>query len=302
MAVSYQELLPVTLFKPEVLRALKNNVGGLRNVVNNTGIIVGNEIRFPYGSTDGIAKEINPGSPVVPDPLIATRATAAITPYEASTQVFQQDLNASNSAAEIRAMAAEKVAGSAENRFAKTILDALAQYDTTEMELGDYQTPFDVDAMIELDVQATRHHWGSAGRYLLLPPQAKQALMKDEKFFKIWSIYQGERVTGNATKTSDNDNAINWVPYMGWNVAFMGVEGDNGALVGLPTAADTSVMGYAWLKNGVGFGMNSGVEVSVDRMPQLEGTPLLFKANSSCGAVIIDTNRVFGIKISPTYA
>lgn len=300
MPVTYQELLPVPLFVPEVTRKLRNNVGGLRNVVNNRGIIVGNEIKFPFGSTDGIAKQVNPGSPVIPDALVATRTTATIVPYEASCTVYQQDLNASNSAAEIRAMAAEKVANSMENRFSKTILDALAQYDDTDMQQGSNATDFNVNSLIDLGVKATRHNWGSAGRYLLLPPQAQNTLMKDENFLKVWSIYNGQKVVNTPVKSTEEDNTLNWVPYMGFNIAFMGNAGDN-SLVGLPTAADNSAMGFAFVGSRVGFGMNANMDVTIDRMPQLEGTPLLFKANSSCGSVIIDKEAVIGIKIKPTY-
>lgn len=300
MSVTYTELLNVPFFVPEVTRLLKNNVGGLRNVVNNKGMVVGNEIKFPTASTDGIAKEVNPGSPVIAEGLVATRVSAKIVPYEASCTVYQQDLNASNSAAEIRALAAEKVVSNAENRYSKTILDALEEYDSVHMELGDGNTDFTVESMVNLNTIATRHHWGQNDRFLVLPPQAQDKLMKDQKFLEIWSAYNGKAIFERFGKNTDEDTNINWVPYMGFNIAFMGQAGDN-SVVGLPTAADGSAMGFAFIGKRVGFGMNSDMEVSIDRLPALEGTPLLFKANSSCGATIIDREGVVGIKIKAEY-
>lgn len=300
MAVTYQELLNVPFFVPEVTRLLHNNVGGLRNVVNNKGIVVGNEIRFPKASTDGIAKEVNPGSPVIAESLVATRVAARITPYEASCTVYQQDLNASNSAAEIRSLAAEKVVSSAENRYSKTILDALSEYDSANMEVGGAAAHFDVNMLIDLNTMATRNYWGQNDRYLILPPQAQATLMKDQKFYEQWSAFYGKRVAERGAKATADSNEMLWTPYMGFNIAFMGNAGDN-TVVGLPTAADGSAMGFAFLGSRVGFGMNRDMEVSIDRLPQLEGTPLLFKANSSCGATIIDPKAVIGIKVDAQY-
>ncbi|MDR0367073.1 MAG: hypothetical protein LBH41_00660 [Rickettsiales bacterium] len=130
-------LLDIKYFVPEVQRLLLNSTHGLRHRVNNKGIIVGNEIRFPLIDIDGEAQKINDGAPTVPEDLYAETALAQIILYEAAVKLNRTVINATNSAPSLRAQAAAAVVHRMENRFSHVILDALAQYDDTDMEIGD---------------------------------------------------------------------------------------------------------------------------------------------------------------------
>ena len=203
-----------------------------------------------------------------------------------------------NSAAGLRAAAAEKVMNKIENRFTDVILTALAQYDDTNMELGTSSDTFDVDMMTDLDTMARVNNWPDGNRFLLLPPQAENALKKDQKFYEVWSLYQG-RALDNPGAPTPETNSLIWYPWRGWNIAFMGQKGTDNA-VGLPATASSAATGYAWVRDRVGFGMNQNIEgdVFIDKTKQ--GNPIVFKANGSCGATIIDKKGVIGIKMSGT--
>lgn len=292
-------LLDVRYFDPEVQRLLLNSTHGLRMATNNKGIIVGNSIRFPIADIDGIAPEVSKGSPIVPDDIIATTVVADIVPYEQSAKLFPQDLNATNSAASLRALAAAKVVHGMENRFTNTILEALKQYDDSSMEVGDYSTAFTVSTIDQVNLLADNHGWGESDRYMLLPPEAKYTLMQDEKFYEIWSVVNGQSLADRANKASDLDEQIRWTPYRGFMIGFMQKKAGRNA-VGLPIDADTSLMGFAWKKSRLGFGMNQTLETRIFEDKTKEGNPIVFKTNGSCGAAIIDKEGVIGIKIDPT--
>lgn len=292
-------LLDVRYFDPEVQRLLLNSTHGLRMATNNKGIIVGNSIRFPLADIDGIAPTVSKGSPIAPDDIIAQTIVANIESYEQSAKLFPQDLNATNSAASLRALAAAKVVHGMENRFTKIILDALQNYDTTEMEVGSSSDAFDVEMIDRVNLVADNHHWGEGDKFMLLPPEAKYTLMQDNKFYEIWSLVNGKDLIDRAMKGSDNDEQIRWTPYRGFMIGFMGKQGAN-SVVGLPTAADTSLMGFAWKRSRLGFAMNQGLETRIFEDKTKEGNPIIFKVNGSCGSAIIDPNGVIGIKMDPT--
>lgn len=293
-------LLDVRYFDPEVQRLLLNSTHGLRQATNNKGIITGNSIRFPLADIDGVAPEVSKGSPIVPDDIIATTVVADIVPYEQSAKLFPQDLNATNSAASLRALAAAKVVHGMENRFTATILNALMQYDDSEMEVGSSTTPFEVETIDRINLLADNHGWGDGyDRFLLLPPEAKYTLMQDEKFYEIWSIVNGKEIVDRAMKSDDNNEQIRWTPYRGFNVGFMQKKAGRN-VVGLPIATDTSLMGFAWKRSRLGFGMNQTLETRIFEDKTKEGNPIVFKTNGSCGAAIIDKEGVIGIKIDPT--
>lgn len=291
-------LLDVKYFEPEVLRLLMSATHGLRMAVNNKGILTGSSIRFPLIDIDGIAPVVSKGSDIAPDDLMAEVQNIEITPYEGSCKLFQQDLNATNSAASLRAAAAAKVVHAIENRFTQTILDALGNYDDTQMVVGSNQTPFEVETIDRINLLADNHGWGNDNKFILLPAEAKYTLMQDQKFFEIWSIVNGQRLIDRGIKQSDDNMQIEWTPYRGFMVGFLPKVGRN--VVGLPVATDGALMGYAWKASRVGFGMNQGIETRIFEDKTKEGNPIVFKINGSCGAGIIDKEGVIGIKIDPT--
>ena len=299
MAYFSDGLLNVKMFVPYVERLLLNNTHGLRAATNNKGIITGNQIRFPLGDSDGMAKAITKGSPIVPEDVIVSDTTATITNYEASCRIYPQDLAATNSEASIRQIAAEKVYNSMENRFTQCVLDALAQYDDTNMEVGSASTAFTVSLLDQINLKANNAYWGNGNKFMLLPHEAQYTLMQDSKFYEIWSLVNGKSMIDNMGKTTDDDLSIKWTPYRGFYIGFMGKKTTSNQ-VGLPVASDTSLMGYAWKANRVGFGMNQGLETRISIMDQFEGNPLVFKTNGSCGSCIIDTKGVIGIKLDAT--
>lgn len=291
-------ILNVKFFVEEVTRLFHNKVGGLRAVTNNKGVVVGKTIRWPLVDTDGIASATNFGSPTIPDSLVADTVEAEIVPYEGATSLDPFVLASTNSAAGLRAAAAEKVMNKIENRFTDVILTALSQYDDTNMEIGTSADSFDVDFMTDLDTMARVNNWPDGNRFLLLPPQAENALKKDSKFYEIWSLYQGRALANPGAPVSDN-NSLMWYPWRGWNIAFMGQKG-NENVVGLPATDSGAATGYAWIRDRVGFGMNQNIEGDVFTDKTKQGNPIIFKANGSCGATIIDKKGVIGIKMSGT--
>lgn len=294
-------LLNQKFYEAELVRALNNTTGGLRMAVNNKGVIVGNQIQFPMVDGDGIAKPINSGSPTVPEQLLVATATATIVSYEAAVALYKENLAATSTAAGLRAEAAASVVRKLENRFTDTVLTAMAQYDDTNMEIGSSTDVFNIDALQELEYKARVANWGDNEKFLLLPPEAEYAMKSDSKFDTLWSNYNGRDVLGQMLSTQDNQPMIRWYSYMGWNIGFMGTKGGSN-VVGLPVAADGSHMGFAWKKSRVGFGMNQAVEANVFEDKTKEGNPVIFKANGSCGAQIIDTKGVIGIKVKATIA
>lgn len=294
-------ILDVKYFDPEVQRVLLNSTHGLRMATNNKGTIVGNEIRFPLTDVDGIAAEVNSGAPIVPDQLVAETSTAIIKTYEASTSLNPENLNATNSAASLRASAAYSVVHKMENRFSFTILEALAQYDDVDMEVGDNTTAFDVDMISEIDLLADNHGWGQGDKFMLLPPEAMYTLKQDAKFMEIFSIVHGSGVIDAYKKPSDMDDGIKWVPYRGYNIGVMQKKSGNNA-VGLPIADDGAILGFAWKRSRVGFGMNENLSSRIFQDETKQGNPIIFKSNGSCGSTIIDSEGVIGIKLDPTPA
>ena len=292
-------LLDVKYFDPEVQRLLLNATHGLRMATNNKGIIVGNSIRFPLADIDGVAAQVSKGSPIVPDDIIATTVTADIVNYESSAKLFPQDLVATNSAASLRALAATQVFHRMENRFTSVILQALSQYDDVNMEVGSVSEPFEVETIDRVNLLADNHGWGEGNKFMLLPPEAKYTLMQDSKFTEIWSLTNAGAMVDQRIKSDDYNEQIRWTPYRGYFIGFMQKLAGRNA-VGLPIASDTSLMGFAWKRSRVGFGMNEGLSSRIDQMPQFEGNPIVFKTNGSCGSVIIDQEGVIGIKIDPT--
>ena len=123
-------------------------------------------------------------------------------------------------------------------------------------------------------------------------------MKKDAKFYEIWSLYQGRALANPGAPVADT-NSLMWYPWRGWNIAFMGQKGGDN-VVGLPATDNSAATGYAWVRDRVGFGMNQNIEgdVFIDKTKQ--GNPIVFKANGSCGAVIIDKKGVIGIKMSGT--
>jgi hypothetical protein len=292
-------ILNVRHFIAEVQRLLLNSTHGLRNVVNNKGVIVGNEIQFPLLDIDGEAEPVNDGAPTVPEDLFAQTSLATIVMYEAAVKLNRSVLNSTNTAPSLRAMAAAAVVHRMENRFTRIILDVLAQYDDTDMEVGDNSTAFSIDLMHRVGLVARRNNWGDEGRYMLLPAEAEYTLKQDPKFYEIWSIYNAARVeAAMRAKPTDYDDTIRWIPYNGFNVAFMNLRNSKNR-VGLPLAADGSMMGYAFKGNRVGFGMNQGMETEIFRDSKSQGSPLVFKTIGAAGAQIIDMRGVIGIKLDP---
>jgi len=293
-------LMNVTYYQAEVIRAFNNTTGGLRKYTNNTGTIVGNQIRFPFADIDDMANQVISGSPVVGDQLLANTATATILPYESVAFLHQEDLASTNSAASLRALAAMKTMRGIENRSTDVILTEMLNYDDTNMEIGSASESFDVDLFSDLDRKCNDNNWGYNSRYLLLPPVAKQTLEKDTKFIEIWSSYNGRAVENAVESAMDNENDIRFVPYRGFMVGFMGLKGTKNK-TGLPvvttSAPNDTVMGFCWKPSLVGFGMNQGIQASIDVRKDLQGNPLQFKANGSCGAKLIDNTGVIGIKL-----
>jgi len=298
MDVLSSGILNTQFFEQEVTRLLHNNTGGLRNYVNNKGIIVGNTIRFPLIDTDGMASLVNSGSPTNPSQLFADTATATIYAYESAAMVDQFTLNSSNSAAGIRAAAAEKVVSDMERKATDVILSVMAGYDDTNMELGDASTDFSVDSFADLDYLARKNNWGDAGRFILLPPQAENTLKKDTKFYEIWSLRNGGKAMVDGIPTSEN-NSLVFYPYGKWNVGFMGQKG-TGNVSGLPATDTGAATGYAWLAPRVGYGSNQAVQGSIFEDKTKQGNPLVFKTNGSMGSTIIDLQGVIGIKLDGT--
>lgn len=292
-------LLNITHFVAEVQRLLLNSTHGLRNVVNNKGIVVGNEIRFPLGDIDGEAQPVNDGADIVPSDLYADAAVANIVLYEAATKLTRTVINATNSAAPLRALAAAKVFHQMENRFTRTILDALMQYDDVNMEVGSATTPFTVESLHLVGLKAGKNNWGENNRYLLLPREAEYTLKQDQKFYEIWSIYNGGKAFEQFAKPNDMDDNIRWIPYNGFMIAFMNTKDAKNA-VGLPVAADGALMGFAFKGDRVGFGMNQAMETRIFEATLKQGNPIIFKTNGSCGSSIIDQSGVIGIKIDPS--
>lgn len=299
MDVLSSGILDVTYFEAEVTRLLHNNVGGLRNYVNNRGIVTGNTISFPLIDTDGIAVEANEGSPTNPSQLYADTATANIKPYEASTMVLQSTLASATSAGGIRAAAAAKVVSDMENKATDLILAQMANYDDAAMELGDAATDFTVDSFADLDYLARKNNWGDMGRFVLLPPQAENTLKKDQKFYEIWSLRNGGKGMVDGIPTAE-DNRIVFYPYGKWMVGFMGQK-SSGNVAGLPVNdGDGAATGYAWLASRVGYGSNQGTYGSIFEDKTKQGNPLVFKTNGSMGTTIIDAQGVIGIKLDGT--
>lgn len=292
-------ILDVKYFDPEVQRFLMNSTTGLRMATNNKGIITGNSIRFPIADIDGIAPQVSKGSPIVPDDIIATTVTADILSYEQSAKLFPEDLAATNSAASLRALAAAKVVHGMENRFTQTILTALENYDDTNMEVGSVSDEFSVETIDRVNLLADNNGWGEGQKFMLLPPEAKYTLMQDNKFYEIWSLVNGKDLVDKAMKAEDNDDQIRWTPYRGFMIGFMQKKSGKNA-VGLPIAADTSLMGFAWKRSRLGFGMNQGLQTRIFEDKTKEGNPIVFKVNGSCGAAIIDDAGIIGIKMDPT--
>lgn len=292
-------LLNITHFVAEVQRLMMNSTHGLRNVVNNKGIVVGNEIRFPLVDIDGEAQPINDGADTVPTDLYADTAVANIVLFEAATKLTRTVINATNSAAPLRAQAAAKVVHQMENRFTRTILDALMQYDDVDMEVGDKDTPFTIDTLHQVGLKAGKNNWGETDRYLLLPREAEFTLKQDPKFYEIWSIYNGGQAQQQFGKPDDLNDNIRWVPFNGFMIAFMNIKDAKNA-VGLPVADDGALMGFAFKGSRVGFGMNQAMETRIFEATLKQGNPIVFKTNGSCGAAIIDQSAVIGIKIDPT--
>lgn len=292
-------LLNITHFVAEVQRLMMNSTHGLRNVVNNKGIVVGNEIRFPLVDIDGEAQPINDGAYIVPTDLYADTAVANIVLFEAATKLTRTVINATNSAAPLRAQAAAKVVHQMENRFTRTILDALMQYDDVDMEVGDKNTPFTIDTLHLVGLKAGKNNWGETDRYLLLPREAEFTLKQDPKFYEIWSIYNGGQAQQQFGKPDDLNDNIRWVPFNGFMIAFMNIKDAKNA-VGLPVADDGALMGFAFKGSRVGFGMNQAMETRIFEATLKQGNPIVFKTNGSCGAAIIDQSAVIGIKIDPS--
>lgn len=292
-------LLNITHFVAEVQRLMMNSTHGLRNVVNNKGIVVGNEIRFPLVDIDGEAQPINDGADTVPTDLYADTAVANIVLFEAATKLTRTVINATNSAAPLRAQAAAKVVHQMENRFTRTILDALMQYDDVDMEVGDKDTPFTIETLHMVGLKAGKNNWGETDRYLLLPREAEFTLKQDPKFYEIWSIYNGGQAQQQFGKPDDLNDNIRWVPFNGFMIAFMNIKDAKNA-VGLPVADDGALMGFAFKGSRVGFGMNQAMETRIFEATLKQGNPIVFKTNGSCGAAIIDQSAVIGIKIDPT--
>ena len=255
----------------------------------------------PLVDIDGEAQPINDGADTVPTDLYADTAVANIVLYEAATKLNRTVINATNSAAPLRAQAAAKVVHQMENRFTRSILDALMQYDDTNMEVGDNSTPFTVDSLHEVGLLAGKNNWGENDRYLLLPREAEFTLKQDQKFYEIWSIFNGGNAVNGFTKPNDMDDSIRWIPYNGFMVAFMNTKDANNA-VGLPVAGDGALMGFAFKGSRVGFGMNQALETRIFEDKTKQGNPIIFKTNGSCGASIIDTRGVIGIKMDPSVA
>lgn len=293
-------LMNEIFYKSEVIRAFNNTTGGLRKYTNNTGNIVGNQIRFPFADIDDMATQVQSGSPVVGDQLLASTATATILPYESVAFLHKEDLASTSSAASLRALAAMKTMRGIENRCTDTILTEMLNYDDTNMEVGSATDSFDVDLFVDLDRKANDANWGYINRYLLLPPVAKESLEKDDKFIEIWSSYNGRQVESSVESAMDNENDIRFVPYRGFMVGFMGLKGTKNK-TGLPvvttSTSNDTVMGFCWKPSLVGFGMNQGIEASIIERKDLQGNPLQFKANGSCGSKLIDTTGVIGIKL-----
>ena len=293
-------LMNETFYKSEVIRAFNNTTGGLRKYTNNTGNIVGNQIRFPFADIDDMAKQVISGSPVVGEQLLAKTATATILPYESTAFLHQEDLNSTSSAASLRSLAAMKTMRAIENKATDVILTEMSNYDDTNMEIGSATETFDVDLFSDLDRKCNDNNWGYNSRYLLLPPVAKQTLEKDTKFIEIWSSYNGRAVENAVESAMDNENEIRFVPYRGFMVGFMGLKGTKNK-TGLPvvttSTANDTVMGFCWKPSLVGFGMNQGITTSIMERKDLQGNPLQFKTNGSCGSKLIDTSGVIGIKL-----
>lgn len=292
-------ILNTTYFEQEVLRLLKNNTNDLDRYVNNKGIVTGDRIRFPVIDTDGMATEANIGAPTNPSQLFADTATAIIRPYESAVMVSQFDLASSNSAAGIRAAAAEKVVSDMKKKKTDLILDVMSNYDDATMELGSASEAFTVDSFADLDYLARKNGWKDAGRFVLLPPQAENTLKKDNKFYEIWSLRNGGKAMVDGIPTSE-DGGIVFYPYGKWNVGFMGQKG-TGNVSGLPvTDGDGAATGYAWLMSRVGFGGNQAMVGSIFEDATKQGNPLVFKTNGSMGSAIIDLQGLIGIKLDGT--
>ena len=292
-------ILDATYFESEVTRCMHNSFGGLRNYVNNKGLITGKTISFPLLDDDGMAEEANEGSPTNPTQLYGDTAEATIKHYEASTMVLQSTLAAATSAAGIRATAAQKVVKDMEKRATDLILGQMANYDDANMELGDASTDFTVDSFADLDYLARKYGWSDNGRMLLLPPQAENTLKKDQKFYEIWSLKNGGKTMVDGIPTAE-DGRLVFYSYGKWNVGFMGQK-SSGNLAGLPvTDGDGAATGYAWLINRIGFGQNQGFNGRVFEDETKQGNPLVFKTNGSMGTTVIDSQGLIGIKLDGT--
>ena len=294
------EILNIQYFKDQVLAYLMTATHGLERVVNDSGIITGDSVRFPQADIDTIAKKVSPGSPIVPEDMIVDKRVVNIEDYEISTKLFPRNLVATNSAGAIRQMAALKVVHGIRNRFTQSVLDALANYDDTEHEIGSSSTDFTVESFGELNLMCDNLAWGNTGKYVLLPAEARYTLEQDEKFIDATLLTNGGAIARDdrLIKSEDQDLDINWIPYRGWMVGFLPKQGKN--IVGLPMdGAGTSIMGYAFKGNRIGFARNTGVTVNTWQDFNKEGNPYIFKASGACGAGILDEDGVIGIKIKP---
>ena len=290
-------LLNTQYFVAEVIRELNNVTGGLRNYTNNQGIITGNQVRWSVADIDAIASEVNAGSPIVGRELLADTATATLAEYDDAVFLHGFNLNSTNSAPSLRALAAKSVARSLENRFTDLLLTEMMNYDDVDMELGSSTESFDVDVFIDLNRKADDANWGYNNRFLLLPPVAKQTLLQDEDFKKTWNEFNGAQVISSYESMQDNEESIRFVNFRGFNVGFMGVKGGQNK-TGLPIASDTSVMGFAWKPQFVGFARNSDLTVDVSERKDLRGMPMQFYSKGTAGVKMISTSGVIGIKLA----
>lgn len=293
-------ILNIDYFHAQVMAYLKAATHGLEKVVNNTGIIEGNRARFPLADTDTIAKEVAFGSPIVPEDSLTETRFVEIKPYEISTKLFPFYLNSTNSSGQMRQIAAAKVVHGIRNRNTQTVLNALANYDDTTHEIGSKDEDFTVDSFGALNLMADNYAWGNTGKYILLPAEARYTLEQDEKFIDATNLLNGGMVAKNDAliKSDDQDLDISWIPYRGWNIGFMPKKGKS--IVGLPMDSDNeAIMGYAFKGSRIGFASNESLSVRVKENDMMEGNPLIFKANGSCGAGILDDDGVIGIKIRP---
>lgn len=293
-------LLDIRYFNADVMAYLRAATHGLERVVNNKGIITGSDARFPLADIDSMAGEISKGSPIVPEDVLVDSKVVTIKNYELSVKLFPSDLNATNSAGDIRSMAAQKVVNGIRNRYTQLVLDALSNYDDTDHEVGSASTDFTVDSFAEINLKTDNLGWGNQGKYILLPAEARYTLEQDEKFVTATMLTNGGAFAqGDASiKGTDSEIDLKWIDYRGWKIAFMPKKSK--WAVGLPIDADDgALMGYAFKGSRIGFVANRGIETRVFEDKTKEDNPLIFKVNGAAGAGILDIDGVVGVKIKP---